>query len=199
MEHGMSGQFQTILPDRVDLSLDIPAQSMIGDGFAMNANIRYLPKRYYDFSVKQLEWLRSAVGAMYPRQYPVPLVAGTAISAFSTYPEQYRITPGSWIWGWDMTVVSGTIGNVYVQMTDPCTKRQIWSSYVNAAMLTSSSNARRPRVLPHPYQIDSDGLIDIQIKNNSASDLVLTFCFMTAEPAGNLGGTIVPPDTVEVL
>lgn len=191
--------FQTILPDRVDLSLYEPAQSMIPDGFANNATIQYLPKRYYAQCVKDIEWLRLATDAMWPRMYPVPEDVNTQIGAYLTYSTQYRMVPGAYIWGWDIVILSGSITNVYINVTDPCTQRSLFNTYVNASIATSSSNIRRPRVIPVPYRVDGQGLIDIQIKNNSASSLQCCFALMASEPSASLGGTLVPPGTLEEL
>lgn len=191
--------YQSILDDRVDLSLYDPPQSMIPDGFAANNCTVYLPRYYYDQTVKQIEWLREATGAMWPRTYAIPLDRSYVIEAYDTYSTQYRIVPGSYIWGWDISVASGTLTNVYINITDPCSQRSIFSSYVNASMLTSTRTWKRPRVLSRPYRVDSQGLIDIQIRNNSASDLILCYVLHVSEPSESLSGTVVPPQDLETL
>jgi hypothetical protein len=148
--------------------------------------------------VKQIEWLRSATDAMWPRQYAVPQTR-TAISAYETLSTQYRIVPGSYIWGWDITIVSGSINSVFINVTDPCAQRLLFSTYVNASILTSSSTAKRPRVIPRPYMIDGQGLIDIQIRNNSSSSVTLCFVLFASEPSQSLSGTVVAPTNLEYL
>lgn len=192
--------YQSILPDRVDLSLYDPAQSMIPDGFAANATIRYLPRRYYAQTVKQIEWLRDATDAMWPRQFPVPEDLNTVIEPYGTYSTQLRMVTGAYIWGWDIAILtSQTTADVFINVTDPCSQRSLFSTYINSAIATSSSKAKRPRVIPRPYRIDGNGLIDAQIKNNSSSNLQMTFVLFASEPSASLNGTVVPPTDLEYL
>ncbi len=182
---------ETIYPDRVDIDSYDPGQSMVPDGFALDAYMRgMLPKRYRPNAIAALEWLRQSREIFFPRWYPTPIDSQTSIAAYDTFTFQHRVVPGAFIWGWNCVALTGTITNMYVLIVDHCTRQSIFQSYVNANMLRNTNAYNRPSLLPEPYKVESQGLIDVQIRNNSASAISLQFVLHVAEPTSAQAGQV---------
>lgn len=176
---------ETILADRVDIDNYDPGYPMVPDGFAMQASLRPgLPKRYRPDAVGALAWLREAREIYYPKWYVAPLDPAATIAAYDTYTQQTRMVPGAYIWGWQFIALGdATTGQFYVQLVDPCTRQSVFQSYVNAASMTNTNAWEVPRLLTQPYKIESQGLLDMQIRNNSATAAGCQLILHVAEPA----------------
>jgi len=185
---------ETVLPDRVELNRQIPEQSMIPDGFAMNAYLRgALPKRYREAAVDSLSWVRQSAGVWFPRWYPTPTNYAYTIAAYDTYAQQHRITPGALIWGWNLAMITGTITNLFIQVVDPCSRHALFQFFASGNSFRNPTYAnRRPGLLLSPYQVQAQGLIDVQIRNNSSSAVQVQFVLHCAEPGTPATGMSQP-------
>lgn len=173
---------QIIKQDRVDLD-GIPAQSMIPDGLAMNGYTRGgLPMRYYEDAVAALSWIRDSAGMWFPRWYVTPTDYDTTIAAYDTAALQHQITPGGVIFGWNIAVISGSLTSLWVQLVDPCSRHSVYQYFVNANSLRNAAAYRRPFLLQNPYQIKAQGLLDVQIRNNSGTAIQVQHVLHVAEP-----------------
>lgn len=178
-----------ILPDRVEVDPYEPLQDMIPDGFGMNCHIRALPKMYRPAAVANMGWIRKAAGQYYPKMYATPTdPLANPVPLRGAYDQQHRMVPGSYIWGWDLRLI--TVQDVvipatdlFVNIVDPCLRRSIFQTWVSANMLRTSVAFRRPFVLNHPYEVTTQGLIDVQFRNNSDNNAYIQLVLFTAAPS----------------
>jgi len=160
---------------------------MIADGFGMNASTRALPKRYRAAAIANIGWIRRSAGKYFPKMYPVPTTA-QQIPARGAFDQQLRMVPGSFIWGWDIALLSTaggvTLPNLYILIVDPCNRTSLFQTFVNASIITNTAASRRPFVMNHPYEVTSaQGFIDVQIRNNNNSAVSVQFLLLTAAPS----------------
>lgn len=174
---------QIIKQDYVELD-GMPSQSMIPDGFAYNGYLRGgLPFRYREDAVAAISWIRDSAGAWFPRWYATPNNYASTVAAWDTYAEQHRMVPGGVIFGWNLAVISGTVTNLFFQIVDPCSRHSIFQTFVGGNMLRNPTAIRRPFILQSPYQVTTQGLIDVQIRNNSNAAVQVQLVLHVAEPA----------------
>ena len=159
------------------------------DGFAMSAAVRFLPQSYFPLSLGQLDFLRYST-AYRARYYVVPedpsvVVPGTITNASSTLLYQLRITPGSWLWGFNirvMPILEAQETDVYVQIGDPCNKTEFWSSPVIGNALRPNNTTFQHPVLIEPRLIEAPGFLNVEITNRVIPDRRVQVIFHCAEP-----------------
>lgn len=139
------------------------------DAFTLWSLLRGFP-RYNEMAVAQLDPLRRA------NSYKLKIIAipevnpesssGTVIPAFNRYQYQFRVAPGSWVYGLAANLSLPT------KISTSCSGGPINMEFVGMSMANGFS-ARQPiMLLDQPLCVLGDGLVDVDIANNTAEDVL---------------------------
>ena len=162
----------------------------IFDGFSLNAGLLYLPKRFFPNALAQLDVLRRAANYR-PRWYCVPDDFNEPIAAYDTLQYQIRVTPGSYLWGLNWTVLptedprvdEALISDLYVQITDSCSEIPLFNDFVcGAALRPSGATQLWPRILGQPRLIIEPALVNVEIANTRSHSRQCQLLLHFAEP-----------------
>lgn len=150
----------------------------IMDGFYYNANLRFLPNRYFPLALGQLEGIRRSENYR-PRWYPVPEDVSVLIAARDTRVYQLRVVPNSVFWGYNFNAIGEAASSFFVQVGDP---RPFFSAAIIATALRPTGNQRLWPVLMEPYPVCPPGHLQVEITNNAATDRACQLMMLFAEP-----------------
>jgi hypothetical protein len=160
----------------------------IVDGFTHSVSMLLLPTTYRALVVAQMETLRRASNYQF-KMYSAPDSSNATIPAYSQNEYLVKMRPGTLVWGMWMSVVTGSLKQVYVEVTDMDTGTPFISDYEISQMLSSLLNPaparvfeRYPFLLSEPRLVSGSGQITIETYNSSSGVLTVQLVLFCAEP-----------------
>jgi hypothetical protein len=162
------------------------------DGFSYNAQLLYLPERYFPNALAELDILRRANNYR-PRWFTIPDDIGVPIQPFDTYYYQCEVADGSYLWGYQFSSVSATDPNgtpavttasdICIQATDSCTGIPLFLDFANGfGCHANFTSGAVPVLLSRPRLVLTPGLVNIEIANRTANSITCQLLLMFAEP-----------------
>jgi len=153
------------------------------DGFLLDATLR-TDLKFRSLAIEQYEALRRS-GSYRSRYWCVPpdSSSGLQIPAWGSYELQIQMVPGSAIWGFIWTPLSGDLtGPFSIQARDACTDEYLFSEVIRTDQYNFTNGD-----VPPPYQqalsrlwvIGGMGLVSVQIcsqQTSSANAIQMIFC-----------------------
>jgi hypothetical protein len=163
----------------------------IVDGFSYNANLLWLPNRFFPNALAQMDVLRRAVNYR-ARWFVVPDDIDQPIAPYDTLFYQFQVASGSLFWGWSFASISATnagsptetsASDLLLQLVDNCTGQPLFEDYGNAGGLSSNGNAWCfPNLLTQPRLIIGPGTVEAKIANRTANTITCQWLLHFAEP-----------------
>lgn len=163
------------------------------DGFSYNDQNRHLPSQgAFETFLNNMDPLRRASGFRV-REWAVPDNANIPIIGYDTYiSEQIQIAAGSFMWGYNFSVISATnpddssatplITDLNLQLVDACTGVPLFQDFANAGVGKTGANAPgHPILLSRPRPILEPGLVVAQIANCTAKNYIVQWRIRFAE------------------
>lgn len=153
------------------------------DAFILSMSQLLLPTSYRAHVLAEMEVLRLARGYQV-KMYEAPPVSGQIIPAFSQLEHQLSVDPGSYLWGWTFSVLSGSSGPFHILVTDACTETALSADYFVSQMLDCTAANRWPALIAHPRLISDPGQVNVEIYNGSNAAVICQLVLFTACPLG---------------
>jgi len=156
----------------------------LSDSFTLSLSQLISPVQYRAHAIAQMEVLRRANGYQFAA-FSSPTRDIKTIPAYSQIEEQWSMTPGSFIWGWNFSVSTAMAGpgNFHVLLTDACTETALFSDYAAVGNIAGASTGPRwPFILANPRLISDPGKVNVEIYNNFGSVVTCQFVAFVAQP-----------------
>lgn len=150
-------------------------QPSIIDGFSYDQKLLPVLHHFRTHAVAQMATLRQANG--YQMQWLVmPDDDRRVLPAYETIEHQQSVPPGSWIWGFNVTVVSAGVNtpiNLSILVEDEGSGQKWFSDFVRGnefgLQRIAGDNGRAPGLLPQPFPVMEPGRINVIFANNSTA------------------------------